>query len=989
MVLPLASTIGNIYKTGSLNPQWNANGGSFGLETVTLLPFVTVSNTPSFFGAASYNMAGDSFSAKIGVAPAIVTTGRTSILIKKDEVNYAELFVGGNRLLSFTVVSDDIPDLSNINFPTYDPVAHAFWRITDTDNRTLTFWVSADGTTWNSLASIPHNWDARAITIMFMAGYTGNNSSPLQRAYISNVNSTSPALTLSSTVRAIDGIGSLPLVSGNNQLSGNTLGASGTKSKFTLIGGLPQGGLTDFAVGIIDDPLRVRYTVRADPTITGGANFTWARTSIGAAVTTNYRDGSYWPTVHSLYGHVGIQNISDSIPQAFTNVQVEETPGYANRLSLTASYYTDSCEYAPQKVNTTTTTSGSTFVTRSTDIAQAGSYSGKMVFGGTPVVDGLGNNAYWPYPTRNAITPVLAAAGSIENMRGTVSLSTQRAGTQWYAALVFYDANFNLTNDSTFIQSVNPPTIHTHPGGGIWQQASTDIPSSVISSATVRYIGVVPVVITASSTPETVYMSGHSIQGLGGGVAELPTTYSNPREINISLKADRVNLVSNSGFPSTVDGWTTVNSGVTLVPDASDSFSRTVANGWGTANIGGAWTTAGGVAADYSVNGSKGVHSLPATASSRKTTLVTTVANQDIRGSIATSALATGNSILGSFVGRSVDDNNEYIAQLEFTTTQTIILTIRKRVTSVETQLATFTTNLTHVANTDYAVRFYITGTTLSAKVWMASATEPANFNLVVTDSSLSAAANIGCRSILNTGNTNVTPTVLYDNFSLNNSPISRGWDGTTGFNSLGSMQVSFVPPSGGSTGTAGSTLSAASRLLNITSTQFPVISGLQIGSTYTVSAYVKQSLNCPDITMRLLDANFQQVISTDINTTKTSNPNSTVNGWTRLTGTFTIPPNGLPDYRITFEVLFTDIQTNSPFNFWVDSILLEKGSLVNDYFDGSFGSADYQYEKQNGPDTRSYYYKDFANKLARINKIVPEYTPVGSTVNILSAQTP
>jgi len=45
---------------------------------------------------------------------------------------------------------------------------------------------------------------------------------------------------------------------------------------------------------------------------------------------------------------------------------------------------------------------------------------------------------------------------------------------------------------------------------------------------------------------------------------------------------------------------------------ASDSFARTVSNGWGSADAGGAWTQVKGTASDMSVDGSSGVFTIPA-----------------------------------------------------------------------------------------------------------------------------------------------------------------------------------------------------------------------------------------------------------------------------------------------------------------------------------------------------------------------------------------
>jgi phage replication-related protein YjqB (UPF0714/DUF867 family) len=147
---------------------------------------------------------------------------------------------------------------------------------------------------------------------------------------------------------------------------------------------------------------------------------------------------------------------------------------------------------------------------------------------------------------------------------------------------------------------------------------------------------------------------------------------------------------------------------------------------------------------------------------SRWTTVPWSSADLDITALVGTDKLATGGSHFLALVGRFADVNNCYLARADFSTTQTVTLTLRKRVASTETLLATAanTSGLTHAAGALFAVRFQITGSTLNAKIWPEGTIEPADWSVTVTDTSLTAAGAIGTRSILSSANTNTLPVV-------------------------------------------------------------------------------------------------------------------------------------------------------------------------------------------------------------------------------------
>lgn len=195
----------------------------------------------------------------------------------------------------------------------------------------------------------------------------------------------------------------------------------------------------------------------------------------------------------------------------------------------------------------------------------------------------------------------------------------------------------------------------------------------------------------------------------------------------------------------------------------ADRFLRTVSSGWGTADTGDLWTTSspGGSAADFSVNGSAGLMSSTNINNSRWATVPFSSATVDFKCAISTDVLAAGGSHFVNLVARYADTDNCYLARLAFNADQTLTLTLRKRVTGTETLLATDATNTTglvHAANRVFWVRFALSGTSLSAKVWQDGTAEPATFGATVTDASITAAGAIGIRTILSTTNSNTLP---------------------------------------------------------------------------------------------------------------------------------------------------------------------------------------------------------------------------------------
>ncbi|MEU0584593.1 alkaline phosphatase D family protein [Streptomyces sp. NPDC006132] len=208
-------------------------------------------------------------------------------------------------------------------------------------------------------------------------------------------------------------------------------------------------------------------------------------------------------------------------------------------------------------------------------------------------------------------------------------------------------------------------------------------------------------------------------------------------------------------------------------PAVWDSFTRTTASSWGTASSGQAWTNSGGAAADYSTNGSLGVHSLGTVNVSRFSSLLAPGPDVDVRADFASSALAAGGPQYVHLFARSLDVNNQYAARLAFNTNQTITLVIQKRVGGTQTDLASVTIPGVHAAGKFFTLRFQVEGSDLRAMAWERGITAPGRWQATVTDTALTAAGSLGVRSVLASANTNTVPvTISVDNLELTKTQV-------------------------------------------------------------------------------------------------------------------------------------------------------------------------------------------------------------------------
>jgi hypothetical protein len=250
-----------------------------------------------------------------------------------------------------------------------------------------------------------------------------------------------------------------------------------------------------------------------------------------------------------------------------------------------------------------------------------------------------------------------------------------------------------------------------------------------------------------------------------------PTVPSFPPSSNV-LYADEIVFrlasdTANDEFPFDIRVGGEVMRVGAITPEVLDTFTRSVANGWGTADTGQVWSTTGGAAADYAVTSGTSSHICNSVNVLRYTVLPIATEDADITVEWTMSANPSGDSQYVFVFARYTDTNHFYFVRVEVTTANAMILTVRKRNGS-ETQLGSaVTTQFTHAAGTWYKMRFRIEGTALKAKLWTLGTSEPGTWDITTTDGDLVGVGSVGVRTLLGSASTAVLPvTIQFDNFT-------------------------------------------------------------------------------------------------------------------------------------------------------------------------------------------------------------------------------
>ena len=302
--------------------------------------------------------------------------------------------------------------------------------------------------------------------------------------------------------------------------------------------------------------------------------------------------------------------------------------------------------------------------------------------------------------------------------------------------------------------------------------------------------------VEANCEPASPYTLGvweDTVLGRASNVSEL-TAGVNSSATSLSVAATEadvwVTTAGNSGeFPFDIRVGGEVMTVTAVADSVNDSFTRTVGSGgWGTG-----WT---GTASQQSVNGSVGLISHDA-ANQSVIVLANSPSSADaVRAAvnIRCPSVATGASFETGIILRRVDASNYYLANIVWDLSGVLGLTIVRNLAGSFTTLGSVTLLGTYSGSQSVRLTFGIQGSTLRAQ---AAIVGGSTFSPLVKTDTSHTSGGLGIRSRRNTGNTNGTTAIQYDNWAVLNPQtftVTRGINGVTSSHSAGDA-VALVTP--------------------------------------------------------------------------------------------------------------------------------------------------------------------------------------------------
>jgi PKD repeat protein len=345
---------------------------------------------------------------------------------------------------------------------------------------------------------------------------------------------------------------------------------------------------------------------------------------------------------------------------------------------------------------------------------------------------------------------------------GDGSTGTGRIIDHAYAAAGSYAVSLTVTDDKGLASAKREGTVTvTAPVVAPVNQAPTAAFTSTAKDLTASFDGST----SADADGSVAAYSWTFGDGTTGTGRNIDHAYAAAGSYAVSLT-----VTDDKGLASAKrDGTVTVTAPVVAPePDtgvlAEDAFQRTAANGWGTAETGGAWTVTSGSAPILSVKDGVG-QVASGIGSTRTMTLgdVRTV-DSDIAFAFGLDKVPTGGGDYTRVISRQVGTAS-YQTQIWVRSTGQVTILQSENGTALRT---TVVPRLTYAAGQQLQVRVRTTGTsptTLQAKVWAAGQPEPAEWTATATGTAaaLQAAGGIGLQTYLSSSATAAVTTRVDD----------------------------------------------------------------------------------------------------------------------------------------------------------------------------------------------------------------------------------
>ncbi|MGO4691631.1 PKD domain-containing protein [Glaciibacter sp. 2TAF33] len=230
-------------------------------------------------------------------------------------------------------------------------------------------------------------------------------------------------------------------------------------------------------------------------------------------------------------------------------------------------------------------------------------------------------------------------------------------------------------------------------------------------------------------------------------------------------------VTDNAGATGTATHSAVATDPTTPTTLATDTFTRTVTNGLGAAEVGGAWTTTGS-ASQYSVNGAARIRF--ATAGVTNNAYLTGVSSTatDLTLAFAVDKMPTGSGTYVTVSSRRIVGVGGYQAKVVLRSSGTATLALTQTVGSeVVISPAIVVPGVSVAAGNQLRLRLQTVGvnpTLVQAKVWTAGTAEPSGWQRTVSDSTagMQAAGSIGASVYVSSTSTNLPVVASIDDLA-------------------------------------------------------------------------------------------------------------------------------------------------------------------------------------------------------------------------------
>ena len=344
------------------------------------------------------------------------------------------------------------------------------------------------------------------------------------------------------------------------------------------------------------------------------------------------------------------------------------------------------------------------------------------------------------------------AAWDLSRTDGTAAL--QRPGA---VGLDIYTAG-----SATATTTVRVDDLRVEPAGTV-----VEVPNQAPVAAFTATTSQLTATVDGSASTDDVGVAGHVWDFGDGATATGATalhTYTAAGTYTVRLTVtDAAGLSGTTTRSVTVTAPTPPPAGS---PIAADAFGREVASGWGTAEVGGAWTTSG------STSVTAGTGRLVAGAGKSAAAWLGGVSRTDVsvRATLTLPALTTGGGTYVSLANRNVG-LTDYRTKLRFRADGQVEVMLIRTVDDEDVILGGYLLAGGYSAGTSLNVRLETSGTapaTVQVKVWKAGTVEPTAWDLTRTDDTAALKRPGGIRlDIYTSGSATAATTVRVDDLRV------------------------------------------------------------------------------------------------------------------------------------------------------------------------------------------------------------------------------